>query len=88
LRCKLVGNIAAGAWSVVNDHRGADVLAQFLGDDARACIGRAACRKADHHRDGFLGRKLLGLGAQRPAGAGQDKHGAQKVSFLHEDLQT
>ena len=40
----------------------ADVLAQFLGDQARGRVGSAACGKAHHQRHRFLGRKVLRAG--------------------------
>jgi hypothetical protein len=53
--------VATRAGFVLHHHTLADVLAQFLGDDARGDVGGAAGGEPDHHGHGLLGREDLGL---------------------------
>jgi hypothetical protein len=51
---------AGRAGLVLDDHRLAERNAQFLGDDARRNVARAARRKADHNADRTIGKILRG----------------------------
>ena len=81
---ELVGNVAACARFVVHDHRLADVLAQFFGDQARRGVGRSARCKTDDQVHRLFGRKVLRLGRQAEGGhTGQRGNGKKQGAFFH-----
>ena len=78
-----MGDVAARARFVVDHHTGANVLAQFLGNDARSGVRRAAGRKAHHHGDAFLGREVLCLHRQLAQAQGDEQGALQQMAFFH-----
>jgi hypothetical protein len=69
-------NVAARAWSVVDDDRLPQALAQAIGDRPRAAVGSPA-RTERHHQPHRLGRIVLGpqnrRGGKQPDRAAQQR---------------
>jgi len=84
IRHELAADVAAGAWTVLHDHRLPIQLAQVFGQQAALDIGTAARREGHDDAHGAVGIVGLGLRGERQGGTCERQaQGLQEAAAIH-----